>query len=332
MRATIVTPPQARATGNHVTAERHARGLRFLGWEVRVIEAPFDGQHLDRETSQFQPDVFLLLHAWRSGGPWLRSPRASEVPAAVLLTGTDIHGGLDSPEQGSVIRDVLQHAAATITQNPLTFETLLASPWKKRLHFLPPAVALGVEPYPLRLLHGITPKDVLLLHPAGIRPVKGNRELLFFFDSLARTRADFRVAFCGPILDPDYGNLFLEELAKRSWALYLGVLPPEAMAAALTETDVVLNNSASEGMSNALLEASALGRPILARTNAGNLAVVDDGENGLLYTTAEEFEKSASMLMNDGLRRRLALPRPERYTPEGEARVLDTLLRSIIPR
>lgn len=330
MRALIVTPPQSPATGNHVTAERHSRGLRSFGWTVRIVEAPDSPLLLDRETSLFQPDVLLLLHAFRSGRPWLHAPRSSALPAAVLLTGTDIHGGIDSPVEGVVIREVLSRASATITQNPLTFDELRSQePWVRKLHFLPPGVILGPQPYPLRSLHDIEPEEVLFLHPAGIRPVKGNVELLFLFDPVAHARPALRVAFCGPVLDADYGRLFIEEVARRSWALYLGVIPPDAMAAALAETDVVLNNSVSEGMPNALIEASTLGRPILALSNSGNRAVVEDGVNGLLYRNPEEFFQLAGLMLESDTRKRLSVARPERYTPEGEARALDAVLRNI---
>ena len=80
--------------------------------------------------------------------------------------------------------------------------------------------------------------------------------------------------------------------------------------------DVILNNSVSEGLPNALLEATALGLPILARNIPGNAAVVESGGNGLLYDDAAGFLESAVRLLNDpDLRRSLSHPQPERYAP-----------------
>ena len=73
----------------------------------------------------------------------------------------------------------------------------------------------------------------------------------------------------------------------RRWASYLGVIPPEAMAAAMGGADVIINNSLSEGLANSLLEAATLGIPILARNNPGNAALVRHGINGLLFDDDE---------------------------------------------
>ena len=51
----------------------------------------------------------------------------------------------------------------------------------------------------------------------------------------------------------------------------------------LHDADVVLNSSDSEGQSNALLEAGALGCPRLARDVAGNRDIITHGQDGWLY-------------------------------------------------
>lgn len=331
MRVLIVTPRQSRVTGNRVTAERYRKGLEALGWSVRLVEAGENPAPLEEETVLFRPDVLLLLHAYRTGRLWLGAAGASRIPAVVVLTGTDIHGGIDSSEEGPVVREVLGRAASVITQNPLTIRALrhAAPAWSERLRYLPPGVELGADPYPLRTRHAISPEEVLFLHPAGIRPVKGNLELLRLFDLLA-PRAPFRVVFCGPCLDRDYFARFLQAAAERPRVLYAGALPPGAMASVLQAADVVLNHSEKEGMPNALLEAAVLGRPILARDVPGNAAIVEEGVNGLLYRTAEEFIGHAGALLEQPeLRRRLSLPRPDRYRPEEEARALDAILKGL---
>ena len=172
---------------------------------------------------------------------------------------------------------------------------------------------------------------ILFLHPAGIRPVKGNRELLDLFDPLAAECLPFSVAFCGPVLDPAYGADFCSAVACRPWAHYLGVIPPEAMPATLRQVDVVLNNSQSEGLANALLEAAALGVPMLVRDIPGNAAVVEAGVNGLFYDDATSFARQARALMADpALRRRLSCPDPGRYDPAVETHALIALYAELI--
>ena len=316
-----------------MTAERHRRGLESLGHSVAIVETLQDPVALEEETGRFRPDLIHLLHAYRSGGAWLASPSATSLPMAVTLTGTDIHEGIHHPEQAPVIEEVLARAGAVITQNPLTYEDLFASrpALRERLRYLPPGVVLGDEPFSPRRLLEIPSDSILFLHPAGIRPVKRNLELLRLFDDLSGEGANFTLAFCGPVLDDDYGELFLAALSQRPWARYLGVVPPAAMAAVFRESDTVLNHSVSEGMPTALLEGTVLGIPILASAIPGNAAVVEHGRNGLLYRNDEEFVVLARQLLRDPLlRRRLSVPHLDRYRPEKEAAELCAIYRQVL--
>jgi glycosyltransferase involved in cell wall biosynthesis len=332
MRILIVLPRQERATGNEVTAERHRAGLVALGHQVELARvAPDDAASLRAAVDVFTPDVIHLLHAYRSGRPWLEA-NLSTLPYVVTLTGTDINDGIDTPEEGPVIRCVLSGASKIISQNPLTVERLCREfpALAGKIAYLPPGIVLGTAPAPLRRAELVPPGGTLFLHPAGLRPVKGNRELLDLFDPLAAESLPFSVAFCGPILDPAYSADFFTAIARRPWAHYLGVIPPEAMPATLRQVDVVLNNSQSEGLANALLEAAALGVSMLVRDIPGNAAVVEEGINGLLYHDAASFARQASALMNDpNLRRRLSRPDAGRYDPVVETRALVALYEEI---
>jgi glycosyltransferase involved in cell wall biosynthesis len=334
LRILIVTPRQPQETGNQVTAQRHHDYLMQRGHEVRLTVTDEDyPAPLRHALSAFRPDLVHLLHAYRSGRPWLACCPEPRLPIVVTLTGTDIHQDISTPGEGEVIREILQRAKAVISQNRLTADALRKQPaeWAGRVRYLPPGIVLGDAPYPLRQLHGVAPDARLFLHPAGIRPVKGNLELLQLFDRVATAHQGCRLAFCGPVLDISYAERFLAELATRPWALYLDVVPTAAMPAALTEADVVLNHSLSEGLPNTLIEAAALGRPILARDIPGNAAVVEPGVNGLLYRTEDEFVRHALTLIDDSVRlRELSRPQPEKFDPDAEAETLESIYREVL--
>ena len=75
----------------------------------------------------------------------------------------------------------------------------------------------------------------------------------------------------------------------------------------MAEAVAVLNSSKSEGMCNSLLEAMLIGTPVLARANAGNVALLRHLETGLLYESAEECVRLAQQLLaDDALSSRLA--------------------------
>jgi glycosyltransferase involved in cell wall biosynthesis len=104
------------------------------------------------------------------------------------------------------------------------------------------------------------------------------------------------------------------------------------MADALQQADLVLNNSFSEGLPNTLVEATSLGRPILARNIPGNSALVRDGINGLLYDDAQGFERQLLRLsVEPQLRRSLSRPDLQSFSAEAEGKRLASILERLSP-
>jgi glycosyltransferase involved in cell wall biosynthesis len=166
-----------------------------------------------------------------------------------------------------------------------------------------------------------------MLHPASIRPVKGNLELLEMASSLLNRHPDLHLAFCGPLLDADYSAKFLTALKTQRGADYLGEIPAAAMPDAMQQADLILNNSLSEGLPNALVEAASLGRPILARNIPGNRVLVKEGSNGLLYLDAADFDHQLRRLIADPqLRRSLSRPDPQAFSADAEGERLAGIL------
>jgi glycosyltransferase involved in cell wall biosynthesis len=195
----------------------------------------------------------------------------------------------------------------------------------------------AAAPYDLNARWPLPADRLLFLLPAGIRPVKAPRAPLAPLDSLAATDARVRLAYAGPVLDADEHEALRRELARRPWARYLGAVPHGQMASLLTEADVVLNCSVSEGgMANAVLEALALGRAVLASDIPGNRAIIEDDVTGLLFGDSRELGLKATRLARDAtLRARLgeagrALVQRD-LSPEREALGYRAIYRRIAP-
>lgn len=333
MRVLIVVPQQDRVSGNWVSAERFRYGLQQLGHQVALHATPLQAEgRLRRRLREFAPQVALLLHAYRAGQPWQEEAAGLGIPCVVLLTGTDFNHGLNDPTQAETIHAVLNQAAGVLVQNPLVAAGLAAShpQLAARLRLLPPGVVLGTAPYDLRASHGLDRQRPLFLCAAGVRPVKGLLELLAMCARLVTAGETFQLAFCGPLLDMDYSRLLLAALAKHPWASYLGTIAPQAMASAMRGADVILNNSQSEGLANALLEAAVLGLPILARDIPGNAAVVRHNQNGLLYADEQEFARYARELIDPARRHQLSRPETRLYQPALEAAELAAILGQVV--
>lgn len=66
--------------------------------------------------------------------------------------------------------------------------------------------------------------------------------------------------------------------------------------------DIFVMPSHTEGFSNAVLEAMALGVPVLANALEGNLEIIDDGENGMLVEPRNTGQMAARILEYAGRR------------------------------
>ena len=333
MRILIVVPEQDRISGNWVTATRFQQGLSAHGQQVIVEETGLQPEPRFLERIQaFAPDVTILLHAYRSGKPWLEATAGRRLPTVVLLTGTDINHGLENLLQQDVISTALRQAELVLLQNPLLAKALSSShpELSVNLRELPPGIKLGTEEYHLRDRHQLAKDATLFLCPAGLRAVKRPLELLEMFDQVITHSSDVLLAFCGPIIEEEYSQGFLSALEERPWARYLGAIPTQAMANAMREADVVVNNSQTEGLANSLLEAATLGIPILAHKIPGNIVVVQHETNGLLYTSQEEFVDYTMQLLNGKRRQQLSSPEPGRYDPDNEALALLTFLQQAV--
>jgi glycosyltransferase involved in cell wall biosynthesis len=289
--------------GNAVTVERIARGLRARGvtlgvWDLSTTpEAPVAAA-IEHE----RPRLIHAFHAWRAGPLALSLARRLEVPLVVTLTGTDANHDLFDPERAAGVRRVLEGASAVVVfhESVGTRVAAVLPDVASRLVVIAQAATLAEEPYDLGARWDLPEARVLFLFAGGIRPVKRPRFPLRPFARLVERRPEARLAYAGPVLDPTEGARLMRELEGVPWARYLGAVPHDAMASLLRASDVVLNCSESEGgMANAILEAFAVGRPVLAADIPGNRSLVEHGVTGLLFSDAGTFLAGAERLVAD---------------------------------
>jgi hypothetical protein len=166
-------------------------------------------------------------------------------------------------------------------------------------------------------VHRSTP---VFLLPAGLRPVK---DVLWAADAVeervkglassskktvsSSSSPAFVLAVLGPSLDAPYASLVAQKArasASSSGARAFTQMPPVAREIALEYMRAaagVLNTSLSEGQSGALLEAAALGTPVLARDVPGNRALLDMLEEAALGADpgGPEFERDSNAFRDD---------------------------------
>ena len=323
-RAALLTPfapPSVR--GNAVTVARIARGLAERGLDVRVWDRSVsDDAAIEAAVEAFAPALVHAFHAWRVGPLALRLARRAEIPLVVTLTGTDANHDLFDPQRAAVVRRVLEGAGRIVVfDDSIAARVMAALPdLQRRIVRVPQATALptGV-PFDLAAAWPELPAHrVLFVFPAGIRPVKRPLLPLAPLDAVVARHPQIRLLYAGPVLDPAEGAALEAGLAERPWARYGGEVAHEQMASLLTQADVLMNCSISEGgMANSVLEALAGGRAVLAADIAGNRSLIEHDVSGLLFRDEAELGAMAERLVLDPtLRARLGAAGRARVTAE----------------
>lgn len=194
-----------------------------------------------------------------------------------------------------------------------------------------------MRPEDVRREWGLETGDLLVGAVGHLSPVKGHAHLV---EALARVRAGgiparLLLVGDGPLRADLEARASTLGLARQ--VLFAGVREdaPRLMAA----MDVVALPSRTEGMSNALLEAMALARPVVATDTGGNPELVEDGVTGrLVPVDAPEVLADAigDLLTHPPLARRLgeaARRRIARDFPFSRTRAAhEALYRSLAPR
>lgn len=340
-RVAVLTPfasPSPR--GNAVTVARIVRGLAGRGVEARVWDVSTTGEAtIEREVGAFAPSLLHAFHAFRVGPLALRLARRVEIPLVVTLTGTDANHDLFDPARAALVRWVLEGASRVTAFHPSIAARVAGTlpDLGQKLVSVPQAASIEPgERFDLGERWAVPADRVLFLFPAGVREVKRPRLPLAPFDRLLTRRAEVRLLYAGPILDPEEGEALRRALASRPWARHVGAVPHTQMASLLGQADIVLNCSISEGgMANSVLEALAMERAVLAADIEGNRSLVEHEVTGLLFRDEAELEVGAERLAGDpALRRRLGRAGRQlverTYPPEREITGYLDVYRSLV--
>ncbi len=161
----------------------------------------------------------------------------------------------------------------------------------------------GTSPGDRATLLGVKPDDVVLMHVANLKPIKGHEFLLRALPTIVRNNPRVKLFLVGK--DASDGKLqrLVQELNISDQVKFLG--KRDDVGALVLAADICLLPSLSEGMSNAILEYMAAGKPTIATRVGGTPELIRDGQEGLLVEKANtaELEQALRRLIDDKPRR-----------------------------
>lgn len=134
---------------------------------------------------------------------------------------------------------------------------------------------------------GISPKDVIIGMVASFRPIKGQMYLVEAIKEVVAECRNIRVIIVG-YNDTEYFeqvNDRVKELALDDHFIFTGAR--RDIPDLLSIFDIFVISSVNEGFSNAIIEAMAAGKPVVASNSGGNPESVMDELSGLLFTPCD---------------------------------------------
>ena len=127
------------------------------------------------------------------------------------------------------------------------------------------------------------PTDKTIVISTGrLEYVKGFVFAFLGIQQLVKDGIDLEYRIVGGGKEEEYLRFLIQRLGLKNSVKLLGPLSPDKVGLELAGADIYLSSSLSEGISNAVLEAMAIGLPVISTNVGGMPEVVEDGITGLL--------------------------------------------------
>ncbi len=268
-----------RSNGVHVT--------RF-GAHKRVDDTLVDWFELIVEEHHREP--FDLIHAYflpMAGFVGTYAGKYLGIPSVVSIRGNDIERAAFDPSKFSHVMYALQNANAVTTN-----ASILAKKAKafvdRDIHVIPNGIDTNkFKPMEKNEILAETlevegPKSKVVGFVGELREKKGLATLLFGYAQLVKT-IPASLLIVGEVREGEDKKLFNEfrESNTENQIIVTGHVPHKDLPAYYSLMDVFVHPSLRDGMPNAVLEAMACGKTVIATPVGGVLDVIEDEVNGL---------------------------------------------------
>ena len=128
-------------------------------------------------------------------------------------------------------------------------------------------------------------KNITFICIGRILKIKGIDEILKVFRKLKNEKYNIELVILGSIGEKKYEEILLE-YQKNNIINYIGEVPEVKIY--LKKAHCLVHAAHSEGMSNVMLEAAAMGLPLIASNIPGCKEIIEDKKNGYIFNVGDE--------------------------------------------
>jgi glycosyltransferase involved in cell wall biosynthesis len=266
-------------------------------------------------------DIYHILHATRFIQWQNKNDFILNRPYLVTMGGTDINIDLQAKMDDDMFTFLNDATFITVfTEDAKAKVNRLFPRWTEKTIVIPQGIWL---PWNISIAKDELVPRILL--PAGLRPVKDVLNVVPALDELIYEYPNLNFSILGANLDENVHRQVQTMAQQRPWMTYAGVVPYEVMKVWYEQAQIVINTSLSEGQSLALMEAMAMGRPVVARKNEANLHLIHHEETGWLYETMDEFKEAVHSIVNNVTLRKKVIHQAKAWIAEHGSPESETL-------
>ena len=333
-------PPGARSVSEHGGVTLHHVGR--LPDRTDALQALTD--HLSDVIADHSVELVHAINAVYAGYAGVVAASLAGVPSIVSARGNDLDRGLFRSAELPFVSHALTRASS-VTGVSRALAAKAGKLFGREVHFVPNSVdASAFRPETpdnsLRASLGLG-QDRCIGFVGELREKKGMRFLLPAFAELSRTRA-LRLLLIGGVRGECQAALSEFRRSMPAAADRLVELAYERNPARLSQLlalcEVLVFPSLYEGMPNAVLEAMAAARPVLATDVGGHRDLIAHGETGALLSTRDldRLPEAIAEMLDLAEPERAALGARARahviaqHSPEGERNAYAELYRRLL--
>ena len=294
---------------------------------------------LIKEIEEWKPD---LIHVQSEGSVYqmaLRIKKHCDIPLVMTCHTDYAHfafGGLKSTRPVKAVmrtagKHFYQRATLVTVPSQKAKNFSLLDTQRDRITVVPNGIELdrfnqrltAHERHELRTSLGIDDHTAVLLIVSRLSKEKNIREVINFFPRLLEKLPDTKLLIVGDGPDKKHLEKLTKKLQLEDRIIFTGRVPSDSVWRYYDAGDVFVSASTFEVHSISYLEALSNGLPMLCRKDDALIGVLEQGENGLIYDSQDEFTDYAYKLLSDyGLRARMgsnSKRRSERFSKDSFA-------------